>query len=69
MFLHGFQLCLWLLRGVEGITYPVIHSSSVHGKHDGAIFESVHYTIQKLVSACNLFSPYLQINLSVTTTL
>ena len=47
MFLHGFRLCLWWCRTVEGITYPVIHSS-VHGKHDGANFESVHHSICKL---------------------
>jgi len=44
MFLHGFwRQC----RGAEGITYPVIHSS-VHSKHDGANFESVHHSIRKL---------------------
>ena len=47
MFLHGFQLCLWWCRRVEGITYPVIHSS-VDGKHDGANFEFVHHSICKL---------------------
>ena len=47
MFLHGFWLCLWWCKWVEGITYPVINSS-VHGKHDGANFVSVLYSIRKL---------------------
>ena len=47
MFLHGFRLCLWWCRTVEGITYPVIHSS-VHGKHNGTKFESLPHSICKL---------------------
>jgi len=41
---------------IEGITYQVIYSL-VHGKHDSANFESLHYSIHKLhLSKCNLFS-------------
>jgi len=47
MFLHGFQLCLWWCREVEGINFPVIHSS-VHGEHNGTNFESVQHSIHKL---------------------
>ena len=42
-----FQQYLWRCRGEEGITYSVIHSS-VHGKHNGVNFESVHHSIRKL---------------------
>ena len=44
MFLHGF---LWWCRVVEGIFYPVIHSS-VHGKHNSAKFESLPHSTCKL---------------------
>ena len=47
IFLHGFLLCLWWYKGVEGIIYQVIRSL-VHGKHDGANFESVYHSIRKL---------------------
>ena len=47
MFLHGFWLCLWWCRAVEGINYPVIHSA-VHGEHDGEKFKSLPYSIHKL---------------------
>jgi len=45
-FMHGFRLCLWLCKGVEGITYQVIHSS-VHGKHDGETFGYVGLDYKK----------------------
>jgi len=65
-----------VLQGVEGITYPVIHSS-VHGKHDGEGLEFMQHSIRKLfclvaISTCNLFSLYMltvQINPYVTATL
>jgi len=44
---HGFGLCLWQCRAVDGTNFPVIHFS-VHGKHDGANFKSAHYSIRKL---------------------
>ena len=45
--LMDYDFVLWQCRVVEGITYPLIHSSA-RGKHNGTNFESAQHSICKL---------------------
>ena len=45
--IHRFCLSTWWSRMIQGKTYPVI-DTPVHGKHNGASYNSVWHSIHKL---------------------